>query len=199
MALPLRLWRYLCLFLAGQSQGVAQRHRTRCHHGQRNRINLEDLPAELRGHTPAGTNGSDPSLEVGSLVSMEQLEEAHLRKVLERTSNLAEPLRSWELIRPRSPQTQKDWVGMIALLAGHSKLLSLLPHPLAAALTGGGPQASPIPKPGAGRCAHTYSPQRRALVYFPLSCSSAASAAASFSCPARMLRWQGREPGLWPR
>jgi two-component system, NtrC family, response regulator AlgB len=55
-----------------------------------NKINLEDLPAELRGHTVAGANGSDASLQVGSLVSIEQLEEAHLRKVLERTSNLAE-------------------------------------------------------------------------------------------------------------
>jgi NtrC-family two-component system response regulator AlgB len=55
-----------------------------------NKINLEDLPAELRGQTVAGANGSDTSLQVGSLVSMEQLEEAHLRKVLERTSNLAE-------------------------------------------------------------------------------------------------------------
>ena len=51
---------------------------------------LEDLPAELRGHKVAGGNGSDPALQIGSLVSMEQLEEAHLRKVLERTSNLAE-------------------------------------------------------------------------------------------------------------
>ena len=55
-----------------------------------NKINLEDLPAELRGQTVAGANGSDTSLQVGSLVSMDQLEEAHLRKVLERTSNLAE-------------------------------------------------------------------------------------------------------------
>jgi len=54
------------------------------------RINLEDLPAELRVYTVAGANGSDTSPQVGSLVSMEQLEEAHLRKVLERTSNLAE-------------------------------------------------------------------------------------------------------------
>jgi two-component system, NtrC family, response regulator AlgB len=54
------------------------------------KINLEDLPAELRGQTVAGGNGSDTSPQVGSLVSMEQLEEAHLRKVLERTSNLAE-------------------------------------------------------------------------------------------------------------
>jgi len=55
-----------------------------------NKINLEDLPAELRGQTVAGGNGSDTSPQVGSLVSMEQLEEAHLRKVVERTSNLAE-------------------------------------------------------------------------------------------------------------
>jgi NtrC-family two-component system response regulator AlgB len=55
-----------------------------------NKVNLGDLPAELRGHTVAGSNGSEASLQVGSLVSMEQLEEAHLRKILERTSNLAE-------------------------------------------------------------------------------------------------------------
>jgi NtrC-family two-component system response regulator AlgB len=55
-----------------------------------NKIDLEDLPAELRGRTGAGGNGSDASVQVGSLVSMEQLEEAHLRIVLERTANLAE-------------------------------------------------------------------------------------------------------------
>ena len=55
-----------------------------------NKINLEDLPAELRGQSGAAANGSDASPQVGSMVSMEQLEEAHLRKVLERTSNLAE-------------------------------------------------------------------------------------------------------------
>jgi two-component system, NtrC family, response regulator AlgB len=55
-----------------------------------NRINLEDLPAELRSPPAAGANGSLDSLQVGSLISMERLEEAHLRKILERTSNLAE-------------------------------------------------------------------------------------------------------------
>ncbi len=55
-----------------------------------NKINLEDLPAELRGQTAPGAKGNGAPLEVGSLVSMEKLEEAHLRKVLERTSNLAE-------------------------------------------------------------------------------------------------------------
>jgi NtrC-family two-component system response regulator AlgB len=54
------------------------------------KINLEDLPAELRGQTAPGAKGNGAPLEVGSLVSMEKLEEAHLRKVLERTSNLAE-------------------------------------------------------------------------------------------------------------
>jgi NtrC-family two-component system response regulator AlgB len=55
-----------------------------------NKINLEDLPAELRGQSHTGSNGSDAALQVGSLVSMEQLEEAHLRIILQRTSNLAE-------------------------------------------------------------------------------------------------------------
>ena len=53
-------------------------------------ISLEDLPAELRGQTAPGAKGNGASLEVGSMVSMEKLEEAHLRKVLERTANLAE-------------------------------------------------------------------------------------------------------------
>jgi two-component system, NtrC family, response regulator AlgB len=55
-----------------------------------NKINLEDFPPELRGPPLAGTNGADGMLQVGALVSMEQLEEAHIRKVLERTANLAE-------------------------------------------------------------------------------------------------------------
>jgi len=55
-----------------------------------NRINLGDLPTELRGQTVSGTKGNGAPLEVGSLVSIKKLEEAHLRKVLERTSSLAE-------------------------------------------------------------------------------------------------------------
>jgi NtrC-family two-component system response regulator AlgB len=53
-------------------------------------VGLEDLPAELRGQPAPGDHGNGASLEVGALVSMEKLEEAHLRKVLARTSNLAE-------------------------------------------------------------------------------------------------------------
>src|SRR5690349_3193345 len=55
-----------------------------------NEVTLQDLPAELRPQALAGANGDDALLQVGALVSMEQLEEAHIRKVLERTSNLAE-------------------------------------------------------------------------------------------------------------
>jgi len=55
-----------------------------------NKISLEDLPVELRGQSVSGGNSSDASPQVGAMVSMEQLEEAHLRKVLERSSNLAE-------------------------------------------------------------------------------------------------------------
>jgi two-component system, NtrC family, response regulator AlgB len=53
-------------------------------------ISLEDLPADLRGQPVARAqdNGSLPL--VGSSISMKELEETHLRKVLERTSSLAE-------------------------------------------------------------------------------------------------------------
>jgi NtrC-family two-component system response regulator AlgB len=61
------------------------------------RINLEDLPAELRGQSVTAGNGSDAALQVGSLVSMEKLEEAHLRQVLQKTSNLAEAAQVLEI------------------------------------------------------------------------------------------------------
>ncbi len=57
---------------------------------QGNKIHLPDLPAELRGQSLAGSNVSESPLQVGALVSMERLEEAHIRKVMERTANLAE-------------------------------------------------------------------------------------------------------------
>jgi NtrC-family two-component system response regulator AlgB len=62
-----------------------------------NTINLEDLPAELRGQGPVEGNGQDATAQVGALISMERLEEAHLRKVLERTSNLAEAAQVLEI------------------------------------------------------------------------------------------------------
>src|ERR1044071_1793476 len=54
------------------------------------RIGVEDLPAQLSSPTVLGANGNGAYPEVGSLISMEKLEEAHLRKVLARTANLAE-------------------------------------------------------------------------------------------------------------
>jgi NtrC-family two-component system response regulator AlgB len=59
---------------------------------KRNRIGLEDLPAELR----VQASGSPPNpgialaSSIGSSISIPELESAHIRKVLERTSSLAE-------------------------------------------------------------------------------------------------------------
>jgi NtrC-family two-component system response regulator AlgB len=60
-------------------------------------IDLEDLPAELRGQTAPANGGNDSCLQAGSMVSMEKLEEAHLRKILEQTSNLAEAAKILEI------------------------------------------------------------------------------------------------------
>jgi NtrC-family two-component system response regulator AlgB len=57
---------------------------------QEDEVTVKDLPAELRAQPVAESNLNGAALQVGALVSMEQLEEAHIRKVLERTSNLAE-------------------------------------------------------------------------------------------------------------
>jgi len=54
------------------------------------RVALDDLPLELRAQTAPGANGNGAPLEIGSLISIEKLEEAHLRRVLSRTANLAE-------------------------------------------------------------------------------------------------------------
>ena len=49
-----------------------------------------DFPAELRGQNTAAATGGENLLQVGSLTSLEKLEEAHLRKILERTPSLSE-------------------------------------------------------------------------------------------------------------
>ncbi|HLH54137.1 MAG TPA: sigma-54 dependent transcriptional regulator [Verrucomicrobiae bacterium] len=53
------------------------------------KVTVADLPVELRAQ-PVEGNLNGAALQIGALISMEQLEEAHIRKVLERTSNLAE-------------------------------------------------------------------------------------------------------------
>jgi NtrC-family two-component system response regulator AlgB len=54
------------------------------------RVALDALPLELRAQAASGANGNGAPLEIGSLISIEKLEEAHLRKVMSRTANLAE-------------------------------------------------------------------------------------------------------------
>ena len=55
-----------------------------------NQIVPEDLPAELRGQTHMDGETSENIPIAGSLISLEQLEEVHLRKILQRTPSLTE-------------------------------------------------------------------------------------------------------------
>src|SRR5271154_3907114 len=50
----------------------------------------EDFPSELRGQSPVALVDGENAPQIGSLISLEKLEEAHLRKVLERTPSLTE-------------------------------------------------------------------------------------------------------------
>jgi NtrC-family two-component system response regulator AlgB len=50
----------------------------------------EDLPVELRQQARAEGNGVEDLPAAGALISLEQLEEAHLKKILERTPSLTE-------------------------------------------------------------------------------------------------------------
>ena len=50
----------------------------------------EDLPAELRGPVAAPLAGGQEVPQVGSLISLQQLEEAHMKRILERTPSLTE-------------------------------------------------------------------------------------------------------------
>ncbi len=53
------------------------------------RLSPEDFPAELRGENALMSLDSNEMPQIGSLISLEKLEEAHLRKVLERIPNLS--------------------------------------------------------------------------------------------------------------
>jgi two-component system, NtrC family, response regulator AlgB len=54
------------------------------------RLSPEDFPAELRGQNGGMTAADEPVPQVGSLISLEKLEEAHLRQILGRISSLTE-------------------------------------------------------------------------------------------------------------
>ena len=56
----------------------------------REKIFPEDFPAELRGQTATVPADSEKLPQVGSLISLEKLEEAHLRKILAQTPSLTE-------------------------------------------------------------------------------------------------------------
>ena len=53
-------------------------------------IVAEDLPAELRGPTHADGDSAEQVPVAGSIISLDQLEEAHMRKILQRTPSLTE-------------------------------------------------------------------------------------------------------------
>ncbi len=53
-------------------------------------ISPEDFPGELRGQGPTLAANDESVPQVGSLISLDKLEEAHLRKILERISSLTE-------------------------------------------------------------------------------------------------------------
>jgi NtrC-family two-component system response regulator AlgB len=50
----------------------------------------DDLPSELRGETHTQNNGVEELPVAGSLISLEKLEEVHMKKILERTPSLTE-------------------------------------------------------------------------------------------------------------
>jgi NtrC-family two-component system response regulator AlgB len=50
----------------------------------------EDFPAELRGQSSTTLSGGEELPQIGSLMSLQQLEEAHMKKILERTPSLTE-------------------------------------------------------------------------------------------------------------
>ena len=58
--------------------------------GRRDKLFPEDFPAELRGQKATANAAGENLPQIGSLISLEKLEEAHMRKILERTPSLTE-------------------------------------------------------------------------------------------------------------
>jgi two-component system, NtrC family, response regulator AlgB len=57
---------------------------------RRDKLFPEDFPAELRGQNAAAIPADGNLPQVGSLISLERLEQAHVSKIIERASSLAE-------------------------------------------------------------------------------------------------------------
>ena len=57
---------------------------------KRETLSPEDFPSELRGQNAATIASAENLPQVGSLISLERLEEAHLRKILEQSPSMTE-------------------------------------------------------------------------------------------------------------
>ena len=57
---------------------------------KRDQLSPEDFPAELRGQSSTALPAGEKLPQVGSLISLEELEQAHVGKIIERTSSLTE-------------------------------------------------------------------------------------------------------------
>jgi NtrC-family two-component system response regulator AlgB len=57
---------------------------------KREKLSPEDFPSELRGQNAATIPSAENLPQVGSLISLEKLEEAHLRKILEQSPSMTE-------------------------------------------------------------------------------------------------------------
>jgi two-component system, NtrC family, response regulator AlgB len=57
---------------------------------KREKLFPEDFPVEMRGQNAAANPGIENLPQIGSQISLEKLEEAHLRKILEQTPSLTE-------------------------------------------------------------------------------------------------------------
>jgi NtrC-family two-component system response regulator AlgB len=57
---------------------------------KREKLSPEDFPSELRGQNAATIPAGENLPQVGSLISLEKLEETHLRKILERAPSMTE-------------------------------------------------------------------------------------------------------------
>ncbi len=72
--------------MAREPARIAQFHRALVILAKDDKLGAEDLPGELNGGHKNGDDGVLP----GALIPLEQLEELHVRRVLERTATVTE-------------------------------------------------------------------------------------------------------------
>jgi NtrC-family two-component system response regulator AlgB len=54
------------------------------------KVTLEDLPAELQAGAGSGSGGADSTVGAGGLITIEKLEEIHIRRIIERTASMVQ-------------------------------------------------------------------------------------------------------------